>query len=279
MFGGQPVLTLNDGIMIPQLGFGVWQVEDKTAPAAVGEALKVGYRLIDTAQGYDNEQGVGEAFRASGLGRDDVFITTKLRNREQGYDATLRAFDQSMQKLGLDVLDLFLIHWPLPDLNTYVETWKAFVKLKADGRIRSIGVSNFNPSHLERIIGETGVTPSVNQIELHPRFQQRAVRDFHAEHGITIESWSPLGQGKVLSDPVIQAIAEKYGRSAAQVILRWHLEQGLIAIPKSVTPSRIAENFEIFDFSLDAEDMAQIDALDDPNGKIGPDPETFHFKF
>lgn len=279
MFGGQPVLTLNDGIMIPQLGFGVWQVEDNTAPATVGEALKVGYRLIDTAQGYDNEQGVGEAFRASGLGRDDVFITTKLRNREQGYDATLRAFDQSMEKLGLDVLDLFLIHWPLPDLNTYVETWKAFVKLKADGRIRSIGVSNFNPSHLERIIGETGVTPSVNQIELHPRFQQRAVRDFHAEHGITIESWSPLGQGKVLSDPVIQAIAEKYGRSAAQVILRWHLEQGLIAIPKSVTPSRIAENFEIFDFSLDAEDMAQIGALDDPDGKIGPDPETFHFKF
>lgn len=274
MFGDQPTLTLNDDVVIPQLGFGVWQVEDATAPETVGTAIETGYRLIDTAQGYDNEAGVGAAIKAANVAREELFITTKLRNAHQGYDSTLKAFDESMEKLGLDVLDLFLIHWPLPKLDKYVETWKAFVRLKEEGRIRSIGVSNFNPPHLERIIGETGVTPSVNQIELHPRFQQRNLRDFHAQNNIRIESWSPLGRGALVTEPELAAIAEKHGKTVAQVILRWHLDQGLIVIPKSVTPSRIAENFAVLDFTLDAEDMGRIAALDDPDGKMGPDPDV-----
>jgi 2,5-diketo-D-gluconate reductase A len=275
----QPRLKLNDGNIIPQLGFGVWQVPNEVAPKAVSEALKVGYRSIDSAQGYQNEQGVGDAIRASGLGRDEVFITTKLRNGGHARDLALKAFDESMKKLGIDVLDLFLIHWPVPKQGLYAEAWQALVDLQKQGRIKSIGVSNFNIDHLERIIGDTGVVPAVNQIELHPGFQQRAVREFHEKHNIKIESWSPLGSGRWLDDPTIAAIGKKHGKTVAQTIIRWHLDQGLIVIPKTVTAGRIAENFAVFDFKLDADDMAKIAALDDPKGRIGSDPAVADFRF
>lgn len=269
---GVTIVELNDGNSIPQLGLGVWQVPDHEAASVVADAIGAGYQLIDTAAAYRNEGGVGQAIRAAGRARSDLFVTTKLANEQHGYDRTLRAFDASMQLLGLDQLDLYLIHWPQPRHNLYVETWKAFVRLKEEGRIRSIGVSNFNPPHIERLIAETGVVPAVNQIELHPRFQQRAVKDFHLQHAIAIEAWSPLGQGTVLDDPVITAVAEKHGRSPAQVILRWHLDKGHVAIPKSVTPARIRENLAVFDFQLDEDDLARIDGLD-ANGRIGPDPD------
>lgn len=275
----QPRLKLNDGNIIPQLGFGVWQVPNEVAPKAVSEALKVGYRSIDSAQGYQNEQGVGDAIRASSLSRDEVFITTKLRNGGHARDLALKAFDESMKKLGIDVLDLFLIHWPVPKQGLYAEAWQALVDLQKQGRIKSIGVSNFNIDHLERIIRDTGVVPTVNQIELHPGFQQRAVREFHEKHNIKIESWSPLGSGRWLDDPTIAAIGKKHGKTVAQTIIRWHLDQGLIVIPKTVTPGRIAENFAVFDFKLDADDMAKIAALDDPKGRIGSDPATADFRF
>lgn len=270
----QPRVTLNDGTSIPQLGFGVWKISDAEAPATVAEAIRVGYRMIDTAQAYENERGVGQAIRDGDCARDRLYVTTKLQNKNQGYDSALRAFDESMERLGLDVLDLFLIHWPLPAVDLYVESWKAMIRLREEGRVRSIGVSNFNIDHLERIIGETGVVPVVNQIELHPGYQQREVRDFHQQHAIAIESWSPLGRGDSLKHPVIQQIAAKHGRTAAQALIRWHLDQGLIVIPKSGNPQRIAENFDVFDFSLDAEDMAAIAELDDVNGKLGPRPEN-----
>jgi len=275
----QPRLKLNDGKTIPQLGFGVWQVPPEVTRSVVEEAIKTGYISIDTAEGYQNERGVGEAVRASGVPRDQLFITSKLRNGGHAYDDALRAFDRTIAELQLDVLDLFLIHWPVPKQNKYVEAWKALVKLQKDGRIRSIGVSNFNRDHLERIIGETGVTPVVNQIELHPTFQQRAARDFHKQHDIQIESWSPLGQGQELSNPVIAAIARKHGKTPAQTIIRWHLDEGLIVVPKSVTPSRIHENFGVFDFALDADDKSRIAALDDPHGRMGADPATADFRF
>jgi 2,5-diketo-D-gluconate reductase A len=275
----QPRLKLNDGNAIPQLGFGVWQVPNEVAPQAVSQALKIGYRSIDSAQGYQNEQGVGDAIRSSGLSRDEIFITTKLRNGGHARDLALKGFDESMKKLGIDVLDLFLIHWPVPKQGLYAEAWKVLVELQKQGRIKSIGVSNFNIDHLERIIGDTGVVPAVNQIELHPGFQQRGVREFHQKHDIKIESWSPLGSGRWLGDPTIAAIGKKHGKSVAQTIIRWHLDQGLIVIPKSVTPSRIVENFDVFDFKLDAEDMAKIAALDDTKGRIGSDPATADFRF
>ena len=275
----QPRLTLNDGKTIPQLGFGVWQVPPDVTASVVGEAIKTGYISIDTAEGYQNERGVGEAVAKSGVARDTLFITSKLRNGGHAYDDALRAFDKTMAELGMDVLDLFLIHWPVPKQGKYVEAWKALIQLQKDGRIRSIGVSNFNIDHLERIIGETGVTPVVNQIELHPSFQQRDKRAFHKQHNIRIESWSPLGQGQELKDPVIGQIARKHGKTPAQVVIRWHLEEGLIVIPKTVTPSRIHENFEVFDFKLDAEDMARIAALDSPRGRIGSDPAVADFRF
>ena len=275
----QPRLTLNDGKTIPQLGFGVWQVPPDVTATVVGEAIKTGYISIDTAEGYQNERGVGEAVAKSGVARDALFITSKLRNGGHAYDDALRAFDKTMAELGMDVLDLFLIHWPVPKQGKYVEAWKALIQLQKDGRIRSIGVSNFNIDHLERIIGETGVTPVVNQIELHPSFQQRDKRAFHKQHNIRIESWSPLGQGQELKDPVIGQIARKHGKTPAQVVIRWHLEEGLIVIPKTVTPSRIHENFEVFDFKLDAEDMARIAALDSPRGRIGSDPAVADFRF
>lgn len=252
-----PPITLNNGVEMPQLGFGVWQVPDDEAETAVATALEAGYRSIDTAAAYGNEEGTGRAIARSGVPREDLFVTTKLWNSDQGYEATLRAFDASVSKLGLDYVDLYLIHWPTPERGLYVDTYKAFEKLHADGRIRAIGVSNFLPEHLEHLIAETSVVPAVNQIELHPHLQQHTAREYHAERGITTEAWSPLGSGKgILEIPAIVAIAQKHGRTPAQVVLRWHIQLGNVVIPKSVTPSRIEENIDVFGFSLDAEDLA-----------------------
>ncbi|MBQ0967641.1 aldo/keto reductase [Streptomyces sp. RS2] len=257
---------------MPQLGFGVWQVPDDEAQSAVALALEAGYRSIDTAAIYGNEEGTGRAIAASGLAREDLFVTTKLWNSDQGYDSTLRAFDASMAKLGLEYLDLYLIHWPMPAREKYVDTYKAFEKLLADGRVRAIGVSNFLPEHLERLTAETSVIPAVNQIELHPHLQQHAAREVHAEQGIATEAWSPLGSGKgILDIPAIVAIAQKHGRTPAQVVLRWHLQLGNVVIPKSVTPSRIKENIDVFGFSLDTEDLAAISALNEDR-RLGSDP-------
>ncbi|WP_067480842.1 aldo/keto reductase [Actinomadura hibisca] len=260
---------------MPQLGFGVWQVADDEAERAVRTALDTGYRSIDTARIYDNEEGTGRALRASGLPREELFVTTKLWNSDQGYDQTLRAFDASMERLGLDQLDLYLIHWPMPTVGTYLDTWRAMEKLHADGRIRAIGVSNFTVETLQRLIEETDVVPAVNQIELHPYLQQNGLREFHQEHGIHTEAWSPLGQGQgLLDDPALAVIAKAHGRTPAQVVLRWHLQIGNVVIPKSVTPSRIAENFDVFDFELTGDDLAAIADLDS-EARIGPDPATF----
>ena len=270
-----PTLKTNDGRSIPQLGFGVFQIPQDETEKAVTTALQEGYRLIDTAQGYQNEEGVGAALAASDVPRDEVFVTTKLTNSEHGYDSTMSAFDVSMTKLGLDVLDLFLIHWPLPMFDQYVDTWRAFEKLQADGRVRSIGVSNFEIEHLERLADETDVVPAVNQVELHAQFPQSELRAYHAEHGILTESWGPIGQGKgLLENEHIQAVANAKGRTPAQVVLRWHLQLGLVVIPKSVTPSRIAENFALFDFELDDDDMVTI-AKVDTGERLGADPKTF----
>ncbi|WSD21506.1 aldo/keto reductase [Streptomyces phaeochromogenes] len=260
---------------MPQLGFGVWQVPDDEAEQAVATALEAGYRSIDTAAFYGNEEGTGRALAASDVTREDLFVTTKLWNTDHGYDATLRAFDASLEKLGLEYLDLYLIHWPLPARGTYVDTYKAFEELLTDGRTRTIGVSNFLPEHLEKLIAESSVIPAVNQIELHPHLQQHALQEFHAERSITTEAWSPLGQGKgLLEVPQIITIARKHNRTPAQVVLRWHLQLGNVVIPKSVTPSRIKENIEVFDFSLDTEDMALISTLNEDR-RIGPDPAVF----
>ncbi|MGG7570524.1 aldo/keto reductase [Streptomyces sirii] len=270
-----PSITLNNGIAMPQLGFGVWQVPDDEAATAVGHALDAGYRSIDTAAIYGNEEGTGKALSASGLPRDELFVTTKLWNSEQGYDATLRAFDASLAKLGLEYVDLYLIHWPLPARDAYVDTYKALEKIYTDGRAKAIGVSNFQPAHLERLLGETSVVPAVNQIELHPQFQQAESRAVHARHGIATEAWSPLGQGRgLLQDPTIARLAAKHGKTPAQVVLRWHVQLGNVVIPKSVTPSRIAENIDVFDFALDDADLTALAGLDTGN-RLGPDPATF----
>ncbi|MEW2084020.1 aldo/keto reductase [Streptomyces sp. NPDC005283] len=272
-----PSISLNNGVAMPQLGFGVWQVPDDEAAKVVGTALDAGYRSIDTAAIYENEEGTGRAVAASGIAREDLFITTKLWNSEQGHDSTLRAFDASLDKLGLDYVDLYLIHWPVPSKGAYAETYKALEKIYTDGRAKAIGVSNFLPEHLERLIGETSIVPAVNQIELHPQLQQAETRAFHAEHGIKTEAWSPLGQGKgLLEVPTVVAIAQKHGRTPAQVVLRWHLQIGNVAIPKSVTPSRIRENVDIFGFELDADDLAALAALDEGK-RLGPDPATFDY--
>jgi 2,5-diketo-D-gluconate reductase A len=273
----QPYIRFHDGNSIPQVGLGVWQVPNDIATPSVRTALETGYRHIDTAAAYRNEQGVGEGLRASGVDRSEVFLTTKLWNDDQGFDSTLRAFDASLKAVGTDYVDLYLIHWPSPRRNLYLESWKAFVRLKQEGRARSIGVSNFGPDHLERIIGETGVVPVINQVELHPDFQQCALRTAHERHGIRTESWSPLGQGRLLADPLVGRIARKLGRSPAQVIIRWHLQNGLVVIPKSVTPSRIVENFEVFDFELDDADLDTLNSLDAADARIGPDPATAGF--
>ncbi|MBN9254617.1 MULTISPECIES: aldo/keto reductase [unclassified Mesorhizobium] len=272
-------LTLNDGATIPRIGLGVWQVDPDITAKVVRWGIEAGYRLIDTAEGYRNEEGVGEAIRSAGVPRKELFITSKLRNGAHRRDDALRAFDDTMAKLGIDRIDLFLIHWPVPGQNNYVEAWKTLVELKEAGRITSVGVSNFNQDHLERIIGETGVTPVVNQIELHPRFQQRDKRDFHRKHDIHIESWSPLGSGRLLTDPTLEKIAQKHGKSVAQVIIRWHLKEGLIVIPKSIHRERIAGNFNVFDFDLDAGDMQTIRDMDTADGRTGPDPATAAFLF
>ncbi|MGW1098095.1 aldo/keto reductase [Streptomyces sp. NPDC002455] len=267
-----PTITLNNGLEMPQLGFGVWQVPDDEATAAVTTALEAGYRSIDTAAIYGNEPGTGKALATTDVPREELFVTTKLWNSEQGHDSTLRAFDTSLDKLGLEYVDLYLIHWPVPAKDAYVDTYKAFERILADGRAKSIGVSNFLPEHLERLLGETSVVPAVNQIELHPQLQQADARAFHAEHGIVTEAWSPLGSGKgLLEVPTVVAVARKHGRSPAQVVLRWHLQTGHVVIPKSVTPSRIAENIDVFGFELDADDLAAFAALDEGK-RIGSNP-------
>ncbi|MCF2525960.1 aldo/keto reductase [Yinghuangia soli] len=274
-----PGITLNNGVEIPQLGFGVWQVPPAETEVAVRTALEAGYRSIDTAAAYENETGVGAALAASGLAREDVFVTTKLWNRNQGYDATLRAFDDSLAKLGVEYVDLYLIHWPMPAADRYVDTWQAFEKLYADQRIRAIGVSNFQIPHLERLFDGAGVIPAVNQVELHPYLQQQELRAFHAEFGVRTEAWSPLAKGgALLTDPVVAGLAEKHGRSAAQVVLRWHVQLGNIVIPKSVTPARIAENIAVFDFALDDADLAALEGLD-RGRRTGPDPDTFNLGY
>jgi diketogulonate reductase-like aldo/keto reductase len=270
-----PPIILNNGVEMPQLGFGVWQVPDDEAEKAVATALEAGYRSIDTAAIYRNEEGTGKGIAASGVSREELFVTTKLWNADQGYDSTLRAFDTSLAKLGLDYVDLYLIHWPLPSKDAYVDTYKAFEKIYADGRAKAIGLSNFLPEHLDRLAAETSVLPAVNQIELHPHLQQRVSREKHAELGIATEAWSPLGQGKgLLEVPAIIAIAQKHGRTPAQIVLRWHVQLGSVVIPKSVTPSRIKENIDVFDFELDAEDLGAISALNEDR-RLGADPATF----
>lgn len=273
----QPHIRFHDGNSIPQIGLGVWQTPNDVATPSVEAALKAGYRHIDTAAAYRNEDGVGQGIRNSGVYRKEIFLTTKLWNEDQGFDSALKAFDRSVKALGTDYVDLYLIHWPSPRRNLYLESWKALVRIKEEGRARSIGVSNFGPDHLERIIGETGVTPVLNQIELHPDFQQAALRQVHGRLDIKTESWSPLGQGQLLANPVIGDIARKLGKTPAQVIIRWHIENGLIVIPKSVTPSRIVENFQVFDFELGESDLKTLNGLDAPDNRIGPNPDTASF--
>lgn len=277
MMSDQPTISFHDGNSIPQVGLGVWQAPNDTAVTAVKAALTAGYRHVDTAAIYENEQGVGEGIRASGVDRAEIFLTTKLWNADQGYDAALKAFDASLKRLGTDYVDLYLIHWPAPKRGQFVDSWKALIQIQKEGRARSIGVSNFYPEHLQRIIDETGITPVINQIELHPDFPQKEARAYHEKHRIATQSWSPLGQGKLLDDPVIAGIAAKHGRTPAQVITRWHIENGLVVIPKSVTPSRIEENFKVFDFKLDAEDMKTFASLEAGGKRIGPDPMTATF--
>jgi len=269
-----PTLRLHDDVEIPQLGFGVFQVPPEDTEEVVTQALEAGYRHIDTAAAYRNESGVGKAIEASGIPREEIFVTTKLWNEDQGAESAQDAFASSLERLGMEHVDLYLIHWPVPDQDFFVETWKAFEDFLDEGRARAIGVSNFRVDDLERLAEETDVTPAVNQIELHPRFQQAELRRYGKGHGIATEAWSPLAQGDVLEDSGIAAIAEKHGKTPAQVILRWHLQIGNVVIPKSVTPERIRENFALFDFELDADDVAGIEALDSGE-RIGPDPATF----
>jgi 2,5-diketo-D-gluconate reductase A len=275
-----PSIELNDGHSIPQLGFGVFQIDPAETARAVSEALKVGYRHIDTAEMYGNEREVGEAIRASGLDRGDVYLTSKLNNGFHRPDDARRAFDRTLSELGFDHVDLFLIHWPLPTLydGDYVSTWKTLEEFQRDGRARSIGLSNFQVEHMERLAAETGTLPAVNQIELHPYLLNEDVRAYDEAHGIATEAWSPIAQGEVLDDPVITGIADRLGRTAAQVVLRWHIQRGNIVFPKSVTPERIRENFEIFDFELEPGDLEQINGLDRGEaGRTGPNPDTFAY--
>ena len=269
-----PNVALNDGTTIPQIGFGLWQVPPAEAEAATSEALSVGYRHVDSAAVYANEAGAGLAVARSGLAREDVYVTTKLWNPDHGYDEAMRAFDLSMSKLGFEYLDLYLIHWQCKQFGKYVDTWRALIDLQASGRVRSIGVSNFKETALREIIDVTGVVPVLNQIELHPWLPQLDMRAVHAEYGIATESWSPLASGQLIGDPLLATIAAKHGMSTAQVMIRWHLQQGLIVLPKSVTPARIAENIEVFGFELDAEDMTAIATLESGR-RTGPDPDDF----
>jgi len=270
-----PNISLNNGVEIPQLGFGVFQIEPSQTKDATLAALEVGYRHIDTAEMYGNEKEVGEAVRASGIDRGEIFVTSKLNNGFHAYDDALKAFDQTLADLRLDRIDLFLIHWPLPNVGDYVQTWKALERIYAEGRARAIGVSNFQAHHLRRLHEETTVIPAVNQIEVHPYLTQDDLRAFDAEHEIATEAWSPIAQGGVLADPVITDLARTYGRSPAQVVLRWHIQLGNIVFPKSTTPSRVKENFEIFDFELSDGDMSLISALN-KDERTGPNPDEFN---
>ena len=275
-----PTIELNDGHLIPQLGFGVFQIEPGETAAAVKTALDIGYRHIDTAEMYQNEQGVGQGIRDAGVDRGEVFITSKLNNGFHEPDDARRAFDKTLETLGFDYVDLFLIHWPLPTLydGDYVSTWRTLEEFKSDGRARSIGVSNFQVTHLERLAEETDTVPAVNQIEVHPYFGNEDVRGFDGRHGIATEAWSPIAQGKVLDDPAITRIAEAVGRTPAQVVLRWHLQRGDIVFPKSVTPQRVKENYELFDFELSSVDVNAINELNKGEaGRIGPNPDAFAY--
>jgi 2,5-diketo-D-gluconate reductase A len=274
-FPNVPTVALNDGNRMPCVGFGTSGIWDDDAPRLVGEAIAAGYTLVDTASCYVNENGVGTAVREAATNGRSMFVTTKLWNTEHGFDAALRAFDASRQRLGVDTIDLYMIHWPVPSLDLYVDSWRALARLKKDGAVRSIGVSNFTVPHLQRLIDATGIVPAVNQIELHPQFQQRAQRQFHAKAGIVTEAWSPLGFGKALASKTVSNIAGKHGRSAAQVVIRWHIQSGNVVIPKTTDPARLRENIDVFDFALDADDIAAITALDDPAGRIGPRPDLF----
>ncbi|MGI9822436.1 aldo/keto reductase [Agromyces sp. Marseille-Q5079] len=267
-----PELELADGARIPQLGFGLYKVPATDATALALAAIRAGYRHLDTAAFYDNEAEVGRAVREAEVARNDLFVTSKVWKDDNGFDATLRAFDASMARFGLDALDLYLIHWPVPSTDLYVDTWRALVRLQAEGRVRSIGVSNFHVHHVDRIVAETGVAPVVNQVELHPWLPQRALREDHAARGIRVEAWSPLARGRVLEDPTLAGIAARHGRSPAQVVLRWHMEQGVIAIPKASSPPRLRENLDVFDFALDDADAAAIAALESGT-RTGRDPD------
>lgn len=270
-----PLVEMNDGRSIPVIGFGVWQVPDDVVVDATLKALEVGYRHIDTACVYENERGVGEALRRSGLNRDDVFVTTKVWNTDQGYDQTLRAFDTSTGLLGIDEVDLYLVHWPTPARDLYLDSWRALIRLREEGRARSIGVSNFHEAHLRRIIDETGVIPAMNQIELHPWLPQTHLRDIDARLGIKTEAWSPLGSGQLIDNPVIAQVAAKHGKSPAQVMIRWSIQLGNIVLPKSVTPARIEQNIDVFDFVLDDADMDAIATLESGR-RTGPNPDDFN---
>lgn len=275
-----PTITLNDGVRIPQFGFGVFQIDPGQATVdAVKQAFDAGYRHIDTAQMYGNEEGVGQAIAESGLSRDEIFVTTKLDNNRHGRDESQKALEESLTKLGLDHVDLYLIHWPLPKRDDYVETWRGLEQAKAAGKVRSIGVSNFQVPHLDRLAAETDTVPSVNQIELHPTFTQPQLRQYHRDNAIATEAWSPIGKGgALLKDELLTSLAEKYGKSPAQVVLRWHVQLGNVVFPKSVTPSRIAENIDVFDFELADDDVAAISGLDkgDPGARLGPHPDEFN---
>ncbi|KKB33167.1 aldo/keto reductase [Bacillus thermotolerans] len=271
-------VTLNNGLQMPQLGFGVWQVENDQATEAVKKALEAGYRSIDTAMIYQNEQGVGKAIRESNVPREELFITTKVWNSDHGYENTLQAYERSLEELGLDYVDLYLIHWPTPKYDEYIDTYKALEKLYQDGRVKAIGVCNFHIDHLERLLKECDVKPVLNQVECHPHLAQNDMKAFCAEHDIFVEAWSPLEQGgDVLKDEAVQRIAEAHGKTPAQVVLRWHLQNNTIVIPKSVTPSRIEENFNVFDFELSAGDMEDINQLNKDQRK-GPDPSEMNIR-
>ncbi|MFG6403394.1 aldo/keto reductase [Microbacterium sp. P04] len=267
-----PRLPLADGRSIPQLGVGTYKVPADVTADLVAGALADGYRHVDTAALYGNEREVGEGIRASGLDRDDVFVTTKVWNEDQGYDETLRAFDASLSHLGMDEVDLYLIHWPIPSQDRYLQTWRALIRLNEDGRARSIGVSNFLPHHIDRLVAETGVTPVVNQVELHPRFPQRHLQQWDTAHGIVTEAWAPLARGGLLDEPVLRRIGARYGKTPAQVVIRWHLDRGIVLFPKSTSPARLRENGDVFDFSLDASDDESIARLE-TGERTGRDPD------